>query len=760
MGWISATIEHSRADRDGPPSVTRPPFRLAMLGTFPREGGRLRKRFTLRLFSNLPPSRGKVDVSHFARRTEGGAAPHAWTTRTLLCSAAAALVFIALPAWAQTNPDAETVVVTGAKLPEPVGNAAFSVVTLDQTALSQFDQLDSSLEQVPGLSLFRRSTSLSSNPTTDGVSLRSIAPSGAGRALVLLDGVPLNDPFGNWVIWSALPYEGIGSAEIERGAGSGPYGAGALTGTILLSERNFVDGISEADATAGNLGTYRVGASGGVAIGKVDLFGSADGERSNGWIPVLPSQQGAADTHTALDEGAATLRAQTQFDDVVATARIGYYDQALGAGLEGAESKARGETASLTLAEPATSNSIGWRAQGWMIDSNLSNTSVAVAPGQTGTTPANDQYAIPALGFGFNTAALGTIGDFRWEVGGDFRDNSGESREDYSYNGVHFTSGRRSGGQLFVGGLYAEGAYDTGQWLLTAGVRADYWADSQGHLVNTTLATGAVTSAFDYPGRDGTVPTARVGARYNFANDEYLRVAAYSGFRPVSLNELYRPYRVGNVSIEANAGLVPEQLYGVEAGWGGALGSFSWDTTGFINQLHNAVENVTIPGLTTPTLTTQQRTNVGDINALGVEADASEKLTDTLSLRAALSLTDARVDPSAGVLAVYPGLNGKRPAEAPTTTITAGADWAPIDKLTLDAQVHWDSARFEDDLNTLKLGSAFVLDLRAEYEIRDHVSIFVAVDNAANDNIATQDTTGVINFGEPRVYEIGLKYAE
>src|SRR5580692_11752057 len=283
--------------------------------------------------------------------------------RVWAAAATAALGLTVVPAAAQTNSAVETVVVTGAKLPEPVGNAAFSVVNLNQTALSQFDQLDTSLEQVPGLSLFRRSTSLNSNPTTDGVSLRSIAPSGAGRALVLLDGVPLNDPFGNWVIWSALPHEGIGSAEIERGAGSGPYGAGALTGTILLSERNFTDGISEADASAGNLGTYRAGASGGMAIGKVDLFGSADGERSNGWIPVLPSQRGAADTHTWLDDGAATLRAQTQFDDVIATARIGYYDQALGAGLEGAESKARGETASLTLAEPAASGSIGWRAQ-------------------------------------------------------------------------------------------------------------------------------------------------------------------------------------------------------------------------------------------------------------------------------------------------------------------------------------------------------------------------------------------------------------
>ncbi len=678
-----------------------------------------------------------------------------------IAALAAAMGLLAAPAWSQSNSGIETVTVTGAHFPEPVGNATFSVVTLAQDQLTQSDQLDSSLEQVPGLSLFRRTTSLTSNPTTDGVSLRSIAPSGAGRALVLLDGVPLNDPFGNWVIWGALPYEDIGSAEIERGAGAGPYGAGALTGTILLSERDFVDGISQIDASAGSLDTFRVGASGGAELGKIELFGSASGERSNGWIPVLPFERGAADTHLWLDDGNASLRAATQFDDVIATARIGYYDQAQGAGLEGAQAQARGETASLTLARSASPGTIGWRVQGWTIDSNLSNTSVSVLPNQSVATPADDQYSIPALGYGFNAAAFGSSGDFRWEAGGDLRDDSGESREDYSYVAGHFTSGRRSGGQLFVGGLYAEGAYDTGAWLLTAGLRADYWADSQGHLVQTNLASGAVTLSDDYPGRDGLVPTARVGARYNFWDSQYLRVAAYSGFRPVSLNELYRPYRVGNDSIEANAGLTPEQLYGVEAGWGGVLGGFSWDATGFVNQLHNAVENTTLS--TSPTLTLQQRNNVGDIDALGLEADAAQKLTDNLSLQAAISLTDARVDPTASVIAAHPllaGLLGKRPAEAPTTTITAGAVWRPLEKLSLDASVHWDSTRFEDDLNTLRLGSAFVLDLRAEYLLREHLSVFAAVDNAANANVATADTTGVIDYGQPRVYEIGLKYAE
>jgi iron complex outermembrane recepter protein len=140
----------------------------------------------------------------------------------------------------------ETVVVT-ARPPDPVGNDAFSVVMLASDDIRNVTELDTALEQVPGLSLFRRDSSLSANPTTQGVSLRSVAPSGAGRALVTLDGVPQNDPFGGWVIWSSLPVEDIAAAEIVRGAGAGPYGAGALTGVVALAESRG-DGLVAEDA--------------------------------------------------------------------------------------------------------------------------------------------------------------------------------------------------------------------------------------------------------------------------------------------------------------------------------------------------------------------------------------------------------------------------------------------------------------------------------------------------------------------------------
>lgn len=123
----------------------------------------------------------------------------------LIATGLAGSLALSVPAAAGESPAVPETVLITARPPDPVGNQAFSTTLLDTQQLRVSQELDQSLRQVPGLSLFRRNSSLSANPTVQGVSLRSIAGSGAGRALVTLDGVPQNDPFGGWVIWSSLP---------------------------------------------------------------------------------------------------------------------------------------------------------------------------------------------------------------------------------------------------------------------------------------------------------------------------------------------------------------------------------------------------------------------------------------------------------------------------------------------------------------------------------------------------------------------------
>src|SRR5690606_4407210 len=158
----------------------------------------------------------------------------------------------------------------------------YSGVTIGRDVLRRSRTLDAALRQTPGVSLFRRSASDTANATIQGVSLRAIAPSGAGRALVTLDGTPQNDPFGGWVIWSSLPPEALDSALVVRGAGAGAYGAGALTGVVALKERAVGQGLAALEVSAGERRSYR----GAVAGGAGPMLITASAEESRGFAPV------------------------------------------------------------------------------------------------------------------------------------------------------------------------------------------------------------------------------------------------------------------------------------------------------------------------------------------------------------------------------------------------------------------------------------------------------------------------------------------
>src|SRR5262245_57994094 len=92
---------------------------------------------------------------------------------------------------------AESIVVTATRTEQPAADAPASLVVFSVPDLeaAAAPTLDDSLRLMPGFTLFRRTGSRMANPTTQGVSLRGLGPSGASRALVLADGLPLNDPF-------------------------------------------------------------------------------------------------------------------------------------------------------------------------------------------------------------------------------------------------------------------------------------------------------------------------------------------------------------------------------------------------------------------------------------------------------------------------------------------------------------------------------------------------------------------------------------
>ena len=649
------------------------------------------------------------------------------------------------------SPPVAPIVVQAARLPPAPGDAAFSILTLGPERLQTRDRLDEALEQAPGFSLFRRTSSLGANPTTQGVSLRSFAPSGASRSLVTLDGVPLNDPFGGWVIWTALPAESLAGAELVRGAGAGPYGAGALTGVVALTEHGAAPALAF-DLVGGTLGYARIGAMADARAGPIDLLVVGSAEHSDGWVPELEGR-GPADDRLSLSDWNVAVRGQGDVAGGVLAVRAGAFDEARSAGLVGARSNARGEFASATWAAAPTPGGYGWRLQSWARWSDLANSSVSVAPGQAGTTPANDEFSTPALGYGFNAAVRRAWTGADLELGADVRETTGEDHELFAFSAaVHgFTKLRDAGGRTIVAGAYLEADRAAGGWLLDVGVRADYWGTSDGHLIERLISTGAVTLDQPSPARSGVVPTARLGVRRDLGRTLYLRIAAYGGFRPPTLNELYRPFRVGNNTTQANAALVPERLAGVEGGVSGADGEGAWDLTAFANRLRDAVTNVTLSA--SPAGVTFQRQNAGTIDAVGVEGEAERRFGDQWQVRLAGDWTWARVNGGSAA----PQLTGHRPAQAPRLTLTGGADWRPIARLTFTADARYESLRFDDDLNTVRLRPGATLNIAARWQVAPRAELYVAADNIADAHLQTaRASDGTYSYDAPRIVRAGL----
>ena len=645
------------------------------------------------------------------------------------------------------------VVVEAPRLPPLAGQEVFSTATYDARALGGSARLDDVLKTTPGVSLFRRTGSDAANPTIQGLSLRGVAPSGAGRALVTLDGAPQNDPFGGWVIWTALPGEGLSGATIVRGAGAGPYGAGALTGVVALRERAAGGGLSSFTAQVGERDSWRAAAT----YGTDHVLLSASGSRTDGYDAVRNGAAGAADTPTTLQDGSVAARVQGNVGGARWAIRAAAFQEQRDAGLVGARSNATGGSLAVTLATDA------WRLQAWARRGDLENTSVAVAAGRVSTTPANDQYSTPAMGYGLNAAWQGKAADWSWELGGDVRAAQGRVHERFRYQTGAFTREREAGGRTLVGGLYAEAALAREDFSLTAGARLDGWRSYAGVRRERDAATGASTLDAPVADASGRTPTARAGLRQRLSGDTWWRAAAYAGFRPPTLNELHRPFRVGNDVTEANAALKPETLYGLEAGLAGD-GGVTWNLAAFYNQVQDPITNVTVgvgPG-TFPIAgfipaggVLRQRRNVGEINAYGLEGDVAADLSPAWTVRGAFSWTHARVD-GGGVAAQLTGL---RPAQAPIWSATAGLDWRAGERLTLAAQARYESKRFEDDLNSRVLGAAVVVDARAEWRMTPAAMIWAAADNLFDEAVEVSETgTGVEGYGPPRTLRLGVRW--
>src|SRR4029079_16684698 len=199
----------------------------------------------------------------------------------------------------------DSITVTATRTKPRLADTPASVVVLDRNTVLDAATADDALRQVPGFALCRRTGSRTANPTAQGVSLRGVGASGASRAVVLDDGVPLNDAFGGWVYWARVPRAALGRVEVLRGGGSDLYGSGGLGGVVQLFREEIDPGL-RLEASYGSQTTPDGSAAGRLRRGDWSLASSAEAFRTDGYVAVDPAERGPIDTavtsrHAAFD---------------------------------------------------------------------------------------------------------------------------------------------------------------------------------------------------------------------------------------------------------------------------------------------------------------------------------------------------------------------------------------------------------------------------------------------------------------------------
>ncbi len=602
-----------------------------------------------------------------------------------------------------------------------------SVTTIDRSTIAAAPalRLDDQLRTVPGFSLFRRTSSAVANPTTQGVTLRGLSASGASRTLVVSDDVPLNDPFGGWVYWDRIPVAALQRVDILRGGSGDVHGNDALGGVIRLTTRTSSG--AEAWIDGGSRGSQRI--SGYAAISRDGLIAGGSGERlaTDGYRVVAPEARGVidvpADSHATSGLGwiGATHGA------LQGTARGGYFTEDRG---NGTPAQVNG-----TVTRWGGGNAHGlagggvWEARGDVSATSYRQTFSAVATSRATERLTNLQW-VGSTGGGVGVSWILQRRNVEGLIA--FNDRIARANLDeasIAISGVQSAIARTRARQHGEGVMGQIRFMPSARLTLDAGARADYWRLTK--LASPDIATN---KGFFEP---------RVGATVSFASGMTLRGTWMSGFRTPTMNELYRSFRVGNTTTQANASLKAEESHGPEVAFTMRRDRWTARAIAYATWLDGAVYNRTLSASSSAIV--RERTN-GDARTIGSELELEWRAHRGITVTSAWAINDATFTSGE--------LDGKRVPQVPRASGSIGAR-ANAGAFAGAATLRIIGAQFDDDRNELGLARGSLLDGRAGWRWSRRVELFAALENALDEELDT-GRTPIRTVGAPRLWRAGL----
>lgn len=640
------------------------------------------------------------------------------------------------------------------------------VATRQELAEEPSGRVENAVTDMPSATQFRRSDARSAHPTSQGLTLRGLGGNAASRVLVLYDGVPVADPFGGWISWPSYDALPMAALRLERGGGSGEHGSGALGGTLELETAEPRSLGLEGSILGGSRDSIAWRLAAGLPTGPVTTALGMRHESSAGFVPISPDQRGPVDQPASYSQFAGALKSRfslskTGFLEIGARA----FSDSRSRGVPFTESHNDGLDLSVRWGRDRGPGA-RWTLLGYVQDRELRSSFASVADDRSSALQVLDQYSVPSTGWGGRFELAPDLGSaVALRMGVDGRAVLGQTNERYLFVAGAPTRARHAGGQNdTLGAFVALDGKLARSLTLSASARADV-AWLEGGFRQESELGGAVLSDETFDERFLVEPTARLGVGVDVAGGLRLRSAAYTGFRLPTLNELYRPFRVGADAVAANDALAAERLLGAEIGFDvDRVTGLGFSLTAFENHLLGAIANVTLAegpgqfpgvGFVSGAGTYARRENLGSLRTLGIETELRLDGQELLGVPARAELSYVHV--SARVIDER-AMVGARPAQVPENTWTARVTADPIrGRVRLGATVRFVGAQFEDDRNEVMLADAATLDLALSARLIGSLALLLRAENVTDTPVeVARDALGTVELGLPRTFWLGV----
>ncbi|MHC1708615.1 MAG: TonB-dependent receptor [Bacteroidales bacterium] len=661
----------------------------------------------------------------------------------------------------------EGVVVTATRDESIIGQIPGTVELISKKEIDKVpaNNVDDLLRSVPSLSVDRASGIFSKNAS---ITMRGL--NGSYRALILVDGVPINKADGGSINWSRLNISNVERIEIMEGPASSLYGGNAMAGIInIITHKPLLPFEFSVKAFAGSFNTR--GASlyaGGAKSPEKGFYWTLSSfyRKGDGYNIAPEAVRDTTDVNLFVDEFNVGTRLGYRFNTKnFIEAEVSFYDDKRGDGkkiykggyykysTDNARIKYQGEKGKYHFRAD-----LFYQKEHYFYRKESLKKDKLPPYGILGYSWYDTKSAKQDYGFWMSASRkLFTKGEV--QAGIDLKSGNVDG-SDYYYTSTDVVTNK---GKMDIAAVFLQYKVrlHKDRLFLTTGLRydlADFHDGSFSIEDPTSVSSLLLDYQKPYSNNSWNAVSPKIGLTYRLPSQWSSYVSAGSGFRPPILDDMCRNGNVTKGLKLANPALSPEAMYNFE--WGQTWTPFTnlsfqtavYYSLGYDFQYFVGTGDSIFSGNTPkPVL---RRENVGEVVVAGFEAKVIWHPAKSVEIRAAYAFNDPRI--TSFNLGSYTGkdLEGKMLMEVSPHIVASSASW---ENKWLNLYLSWNynDVQWADDENTVKNPSYSLLDVKVWRDINRQWTVALGIQNLLNSEY--QDNKG--NLGLPRYFSFSLVYS-